>query len=743
MKSGNKAWGLGKMEKGFIGGDWMDIIQSRTVVLWGTGQKAKRLMLYFQAMKADAYPYNIKYAIDNNRDKENFYGLPVKHPDDIKDWKKLFIIVAVQQAYHEIKEQLCSLGLIEIRDFVHWQEIDWQETDKTTVLGISALYHDAAAVLIKNGEIIAAAQEERFTRVKHDPRFPENAIRYCMKEARIRYEDLDAVVYYDNPFLSAERLLCNIAAIGDKDINLAERNLRMLLSDKLWIHKKIELCSGKRISPENIFVTEHHISHAASAFFASPFEEAAILTFDGVGEWATSTIGIGKGNKLKILKEMDYPHSLGLLYSAFTYFCGFKVNSGEYKLMGLAPYGEPVYYDAIKSHLIKIYEDGSYKLNLKYFDFYLGGNMTNVKFAELFGGEARRPEEEITRREMDLAASIQQVIEEVVIKAARYAKEITGLANLCLAGGIALNCVANGKLLRERVFDHIWIQPAAGDAGGALGAAYYIYYHQWDRLRIPEDKDSMKGSYLGPSYDRKQITAFLSSNGYKYYDYYEEPDAIYQKIAEYLSEDKIIGLFQGRMEYGPRALGNRSIIANPMSKEMQSKLNLKIKFRESFRPFAPSVLTEKSRKYFKLDCESPYMLLVAEIKDELRVTMNETESNNCAEMNLIDMVKQCRSQIPAVTHIDYSARVQTVSEDTNYDYYKTIKAFEEKTGCACIVNTSFNVRGEPIVCSPQDAYRCFMRTDMDILVMGKCILVKEEQNAIIKEGDWRKEYELD
>lgn len=724
------------MEKKNATTDIQDIIQNRKLILWGTGQKADRLMSHLQRTQSDVYPYRFKAVVDNSCDKKVFYGLPVKHPKEIENWNNLFIVVAVHNAYYQIREQLRSYGLIENQDFIHWQEID-----RKIVLGISALYHDAAAVLIKNGEIIAAAQEERFTRVKHDPRFPENAIRYCMQEAQIGYEDLDAVVYYDNPLLSTERLLCNIAVAGEGDIDLANRNLRLLLEDKIWFQRKVELSSEGKVPAKNIFVTEHHLSHAASAFFASPFEEAAILTFDGVGEWATSTIGMGKGNKLEILKELDYPHSLGLLYSAFTYFCGFKVNSGEYKLMGLAPYGDPNYYETIVQRLVIIYEDGSYRLNLEYFDFYLGGNMTNEKFAMLFGGEARRPEEKITKREMDLAASIQQVIEEIVIKAAVYAKKITGLKNLCLAGGIALNCVANGKLLREKIFDHIWIQPAAGDAGGALGAACYIYYHQWDRLRIPEKTDSMKGSYLGPSYDRAQITAFLNSNGYRYYDYYEVPDRMYRKIANYLSEDKVIGLFQGRMEYGPRALGNRSIIANPMSKEMQSKLNLKIKFRESFRPFAPSVLQERCSKYFKLDCESPYMLLVAEVRDELRIIADD--ANNCAEMDLIDRVRQCRSQIPAVTHIDYSARIQTVSEETNYEYYHIIKAFEENTGCACIVNTSFNVRGEPIVCSPQDAYLCFMRTEMDVLVMGKCILVKEEQDEMTEEGDWRKEYELD
>ena len=718
--------------------DLHDIFQNRTLTLWGTGQKADRLMLHLQRTRLDVYPYHFKMVIDNNRNNMMYYGLPVRHPEEIEDWGSLFIIVAVHNAYHQIKEQLYSYGLVENRDFIHWQEID-----QKMVLGISALYHDAAAVLIRNGEIIAAAQEERFTRVKHDPSFPENAIRYCMEEAQIGYDDLDAVVYYDNPLLSAERLLYNIAVVGEKDIDLVNRNLRMLLADKVWIHQKVESCCGGKVSAKNIFVAEHHIAHAASSFFASPFEEAAILTFDGVGEWATSTVGVGKGNKLEILKEIDYPHSLGLLYSAFTYFCGFKVNSGEYKLMGLAPYGEPIYYDTIVRHLVKIYEDGSYRLNLEYFDFYLGGNMTNEKFADLFEGEARRAEEKITKREMDLAASIQKVIEEVVVKAAMYARKVTGLTNLCLAGGIALNCVANGKLLREKIFDHIWIQPAAGDSGGALGAAYYIYYHQWDRLRIPGGRDSMKGSYLGPSYDRKQIMEFLISNRYKYYDYYEEPEKMYEKVADYLCEDKVIGLFQGRMEYGPRALGNRSIIANPMSKEMQSKLNQKIKFRESFRPFAPSVLAEESQEYFKLDCESPYMLLVAEVKDELRILANGTESCDYEGMDLTDRVRQCRSQIPAVTHVDYTARVQTVLEETNYDYYHIIKAFKEVTGCACIVNTSFNVRGEPIVCSPQDAYLCFMRTDMDILVMGKCILVKDEQEEIVEKREWRDEYELD
>lgn len=722
----------------YIREEWKKIFlnEKRKIVIWGTGARGCQVAWLLQIKEKN--PFCINFFIDNYKKSDKFYGFPVFCPEEIKNWKDLFVVIAVNNGYFEITEQLESYGLIANKDFMHWKEMEVK-----IVLGISALYHDSAAALIVNGEIIAAAQEERFTRIKHDAGFPENAIRYCLEEAGITYEDLDAIVYYDNPLLTADRLLHNIQAVGKADIDLANRNLRMFLSDKVWIHRKIELFSGGKVSSQKIFVTEHHISHAASAFFASPFEEAAILVFDAVGEWATSTIGIGKGNKLEILKQINYPHSLGLLYSAFTFFCGFKVNSGEYKLMGLAPYGKPIYYDVIKQNLVTVYEDGSYKLNLKYFDFYLGGNMTNEKFEELFDGEARKPEGQITKREMDLAASIQKVTEEILIKAARYARKITGFTNLCLAGGIALNCAANGKLLQKKIFDRIWIQPASGDAGGALGAAYYLYYHYWDRIRFLDGKDSMKGSYLGPSYNGEQIADFLKVKGYKYYDYNGESEAMYHKIAEYLSEDKVIGIFQGRMEYGPRALGNRSIIANPKSKEMQSKLNLKIKFRESFRPFAPSVLVEKAQEYFDIDCESPYMLLVADVKDYLRIAGEEDDNMYNGNKDVVELVNQCRSEIPAVTHLDYSARIQTVSEETNYDYYHIIKAFEEKTGCSCIVNTSFNVRGEPIVCTPQDAYLCFMRTDMDILVLDKCILMKEEQDEINEEKDWREIYELD
>ena len=711
------------------------LCEKRKIYIWGTGKKAKRILKILEVGSGN--PYKVVAFLDSYKTKETFGDLPVLFPSEIHSWDDCFIIVAVNNGYSEICQTLNEKGLKDKKDYVHWQEIDVRN-----ILGISALYHDSAAALICNGEIIAAAQEERFTRKKHDANFPVNAISYCMEEAGIDYDELDAVVYYDNPLLTTDRLVKNLCAVGNRDINLANNNLRELLTNKLWINNTIyEFMEGK-LSKNKIFVCEHHISHGASAFFASPFEEAAILTFDGVGEWATSTIAVGKGNTLKILKQMNYPNSIGLLYSAFTFFCGFKVNSGEYKLMGLAPYGNPIYYDLIKEKLINIFEDGSYKLNLEYFNYYVGGAMTNDCFAQLFGGPRREPESVITKREMDLAASIQKIIEEIVIKAAAYAKKVTGMNNLCLAGGTALNCVANGKLLKQRIFDNIWIQPASGDAGGAIGSALYLYYHKWDYMRFIQKNDLMKGSYLGPEFGEEDIRTFLDKNDYKYHDYYEASDMFYEQVAEYLKQNKIIGLFQGRMEFGPRALGNRSIIANAQSEDMQSKLNLKIKFRESFRPFAPSVLAERCEDYFELSEQSPYMLFVAPVREKLRLYTKKLDQN----MEYVDMLKivnQCRSTIPAVTHLDYSARIQTVTNENNYDYYNIIKAFEKKTGCGCIVNTSFNVRGEPIVCKPQEAYRCFMRTDMDVLVLGKCILLKEEQRAYEDDVDWRKEYVLD
>lgn len=611
------------------------------------------------------------------------------------------------------------------------------------ILGISGLYHDSAAALICDGKIVAAAQEERFTRIKHDASVPVNAIQYCMKEAGINKEDIDAVVYYDNPILTIDRYVRNLQHAGDDAVDLVEFSFENIVEKRLWIKMHLENILGDLTG--RFFVTEHHISHASSAFFPSPYRNAAIITIDGVGEWATTTIGIGNGNKIKIIKEIKYPHSLGLLYSAFTYFCGFKVNSGDYKLMGLAPYGEPIYVDLIKENLIDIKEDGSYQLNLDCFDYQYGRCMTNEKFAELFGGERRLPESEITKREMDIAASIQIVLQDVVVQIARTAKKIVGLEvdNLVMAGGVALNCVANGKLLREGIFKNIWIQPAAGDAGGALGAALFYYYQYCNKERQVDGKSDMQnGSYLGPQYAEEGIRKWLDEQGYPY-SHYADKKELYQEIARLIDEQNVIGLLEGRMEFGPRALGNRSIIGDARSPEMQSKLNLKIKYRESFRPFAPSVLEERAGDYFELESKSPYMLLCADVKEELREHFNLKENLEETKENLLPIVNMVRSSIPAVTHVDYSARIQTVSEDTNPAYYGIIKAFEERTGCGVIINTSFNVRGEPIVNTPMDAYLCFMRTEMDILVLENMILRKSEQKPLKEDGDWREQYALD
>lgn len=614
------------------------------------------------------------------------------------------------------------------------------------ILGISALYHDAAAALIQDGEIIAAAQEERFTRIKHDSSIPENAIAYCLKEGNIVAEDLHAVVYYDNPLLTMGRFVQNLRYAGEDSKDLLHLSLESLVSKKMWIHKLLTE-SMERLGIENkLYVTEHHISHAASAFFPSPYQKAAIITLDGVGEYATTTIGYGEDNHIKIWQEINYPHSLGLLYSAFTYFCGFKVNSGDYKLMGLAPYGEPVYYQSIKENLIDIKPDGSYRLNLEYFDFQYGRAMTNEKFANLFGGDRRQPESTITKREMDMAASVQKIVEEILILMARHAKELIGeeVENLVLAGGVALNCVANGVLTGQKIFKNIWVQPAAGDAGGAVGAAMFYYYQHCNHERTADGlHDRQKGSYLGPAYDDKYIEEYLTVNGYPYHKYENEEEDVCLKIAELLNEQKVIGLFEGRMEYGPRALGNRSIIADARSPQMQSKLNLKIKYRESFRPFAPSVLEECVEEYFELNCRSPYMLLCAGVQKARRKGFSLQEEVEVSQGNLLPVVNKARSDIPAVTHVDYSARVQTVNEKDNPRYYGIIKAFQKLTGCGVIINTSFNVRGEPIVCTPEDAYLCFMRTEMDVLVLENCILYKEEQPELSDDGDWRRQYELD
>ena len=613
------------------------------------------------------------------------------------------------------------------------------------VLGISALYHDAAAALVKDGEIVAAAQEERFTRKKHDYSIPRNAIQYCFREGKIEPGDLHAVVYYDNPFLTMGRFIQNIKYAGGDSKDLINFSLESLLSRKIWIHNILSDSLGRLGIENKLFVTEHHISHAASAFFPSPYQKAAIITVDGVGEYATTTIGYGVDNHIKILQEIEYPHSLGLLYSAFTYFCGFKVNSGDYKLMGLAPYGNPVYYDLIKDKLIDIKEDGSYRLNMEYFDYIYGRCMTNEQFADLFGGERRKPESIITKREMDMAASVQKVIEEVIVLMAQHVKNMLGedIENLVLAGGVALNCVANGILYQKKIFRNIWIQPAAGDAGGAVGAAMFYYFQYRNQERTADSiHDRQKMSYLGPGYTNEQIASYLQENGYAYHTYVDKQEFL-KKVAELLNEQNVIGLFEGRMEYGPRALGNRSIIADPRSEVMQSKLNLKIKYRESFRPFAPSVLEECADEYFEIDCRSPYMLLCADVKKGRRKKFCLEEEIKLSQENLIPIVNRVRSDIPAVTHVDYSARLQTVSEMENPTYYGIIKAFQQLTGCGVVINTSFNVRGEPIVCTPQDAYLCFMRTAMDVLILGNHILYKKEQKPLENDTNWREQYELD
>lgn len=613
------------------------------------------------------------------------------------------------------------------------------------ILGVSALYHDSAAALIRDGEIIAAAQEERFTRKKHDSSIPRNAINYCLKEGEVEPEDLYAVIYYDNPILTMGRFIQNLRYTGADSRSLLDLSLGQLLNQKMWVHQMLTEHLGRLGVDNKLYVAEHHISHASSAFFPSPYQRAAIITVDGVGEYATTTIGYGNDNYIKILQEIKYPHSLGLLYSAFTYFCGFRVNSGDYKLMGLAPYGEPVYYDLIKKKLIDIKPDGSYRLNLEYFDFQYGRAMTNEKFAELFGGERRKPESAITKREMDMASSVQRVVEEVVVLMAKHAKELVGeeVDNLVLAGGVALNCVANGILYRKKIFKNIWIQPAAGDAGGAVGAALFYYYQCCNNKRIVDEiHDQQKSTYLGPAYTDREIEDYLSGKGYSYHRYDSTP-AFCQKIAELLNEQKVIGLFEGRMEYGPRALGNRSIIGDSRSPEMQSKLNLKIKYRESFRPFAPSVLEERVEEYFNLDCKSPYMLFCADVKNVRRKPFQLDKEIEFSQDNLLPVINKVRSDIPAVTHVDYSARVQTVCEEDNPVYYRIIEAFRKLTGCGVIINTSFNVRGEPIVCTPEDAYLCFMRTEMDVLAIGNYILYKEEQERLVEDEDWRKQYELD
>ena len=610
------------------------------------------------------------------------------------------------------------------------------------ILGISSYYHDSAASLIINGDIVAAAQEERFTRKKHDPGLPVHAMEYCLAFAGLKSNQLDAVCYYDNPFLTLDRWLKNCIAEGRNSEKLIEKSFESIFSRKLWIHEALGNTLGGMGKNGKLLVCEHHISHASSAFYPSPFKSSAIVTIDGVGEWATTTIGIGSGNDLKIIKQINYPHSLGLLYSAMTYFCGFKVNSGEYKLMGLAPYGEARYYNTIMDKLIEVKDDGSYRLNMQYFAYARDTVMTDDEFGGLFDGPRRHPEGPITRREMDLAASIQKVTEDIMIKMARTARKITGEKNLCLAGGVALNCVANGKLLREKIFDQIWIQPAAGDAGGSLGCALYAYYHYYHNERNPGTRDTQKNSYLGPEYSAGKITKYLDNKKFPYHRF-QSKDNLAACVARLLADDNAIGLFAGRMEFGPRALGNRSIIANPQTAGMQSKLNLKIKFRESFRPFAPTVLYERLGKYFDLDRESPYMLLVAQVRENLRLPFDLQTMLTKSAQDMLPIVNENRSTIPAVTHVDYTARIQTITKADNPFYYSIIEEFEKLTGCAVIVNTSFNVRGEPIVCTAEQAYLCFMRTDLDVLVLEDCLLFKNEQQALEDDANWRNEYELD
>lgn len=593
-----------------------------------------------------------------------------------------------------------------------------------TILGISAFYHDSAAALVRDGVIVAAAQEERFTRRKHDEAMPENAIAYCLREAGITAAEVDYVAFYEKPLLKFDRLLETYTAYAPRGLRSFLEAMPLWLKQKLHHPRELKKALGKEYRKGFIF-TGHHEAHAASAFFPSPYEEAAMLTLDGVGEWETATIGYGKGNKVDLLRSLHFPHSLGLLYSAFTYYCGFRVNSGEYKLMGLAPYGKPVYAELIKEKLVRISDDGSIALDMRYFNYCQGLTMTSAAFHKLFGGEPRKPEAFITQREMDMAASIQVVTEEIVLRMARTAKELTGSKNLCMAGGVALNCVANGKVLREGLFEELWIQPASGDAGGALGAALLSYYQLAEKNRVPVATDSMRGSYLGPAYDREAVGSALQDYSLEAEAFGNE-DALLERTATLLAEGSVVGWFQGRMEYGPRALGARSILGDPRHPEMQSRMNVQIKFRESFRPFAPSVLRERVQHYFGLSTDSPYMLLVAPVHEKQRVAPAE---GDVAEPDLRKRVNQVRSTIPAVTHVDYSARVQTVDAKRHGRYYRLIREFEHQTGCPLLVNTSFNVRGEPLVCSPSDAIRCFLATDMDYLVLQDVLIDKRTVSA--------------
>jgi carbamoyltransferase len=610
------------------------------------------------------------------------------------------------------------------------------------ILGISAFYHDSAACIIKDGEIIAAAQEERFTRKKHDASFPSYAIKYCVQEAQINEQQIDIVVFYEKPFIKFERLLETYLAFAPKGFVSFAMAMPAWIKDKLFqkslIIKELRSIFGKDTNwHERLMFSEHHLSHAASAFYPSPFESAAVLTLDGVGEFATTSMAVGKGSDLKIMKEIHFPHSLGLLYSAFTYYTGFKVNSGEYKVMGLAPYGEPRYSNLILEKLITVADDGSFHLDMSYFDYATGLTMTNKKFDKLFGGPPRASEAELTQREMDLAASVQKVIEDVIIRLAKGIAKETGERNLCLAGGVALNCVVNGILLREKIFDNIWIQPAAGDAGGALGAALSFWYlHNQGKRKISPISDTMKGSYLGPAFSDVEIEEELKSCGAIFTKCSE--DQLIETVTNALSNEKAVGWMQGRMEFGPRALGGRSIIADPRSPKMQKQLNLKVKYRESFRPFAPSVLREDVGEWFEHYTDSPYMLFVANVQEDKRRIMTDKEKSLFG----IEKLNVSRSSVPAITHVDYSARIQTVHKNTNPHFYALISKFKEKTGCSLIVNTSFNIRGEPIVCTPKDAFKCFMGTDLDVLAVGSYLLIKEQQDQNFKKN-YEKFYELD
>ena len=610
-----------------------------------------------------------------------------------------------------------------------------------SILGISSYYHDSAATIIIDGKIVAAAQEERFTRIKHDSRYPFNAVNFVLDYAKVKLSEIDSIIFYEKPFLKFERLLETYVAFAPKGFTQFSKAMPTWLKEKLFQKKMLfdQLKNhDEKFNDENkIFFSDHHLSHAASAFFPSPFEEAVVLTADGVGEWATTTVAVGRGNNLEIKKEIHFPHSLGLLYSAFTYYTGFKVNSGEYKLMGLAPYGSPIYEEKIIKNLVDIKDDGSFWLNQDYFNYATGLTMTNNKFADLFGQKARdSKKEKLTQFHMDIAASIQKVTEDIMIKIAKSLKDEFNISNLCLAGGVALNCVANGKILKEKIFDNIWVQPAAGDAGGSLGAALALWHIDQNNPRKINPRDDMQGSYLGPEFTQDQIEKELDKIG-AVYQVKTEEDLI-NSTAEDLSRGEAIGWFQGRMEFGPRALGSRSILGDPRSPEMQKNLNLKVKYRESFRPFAPSILRDDLEKWFNMNVDSPYMLMVANIKKEKTIPMNEEQK----KLFGIDKLNIKRSEIPAVTHVDYSARIQTVHEETNKKYFQLIKKFKEKTNCPVIVNTSFNVRGEPIVNTPLDAFNCFMGTELEKLIIGNCYLDKKSQNQSFKK-DYSNEFELD